>query len=368
MIGFLGNTGDAQTTPYHLHFEIHPVSLLYLDYDGAVDPTTYLDAWRKLEDVELPGRRRLGAVRARRLRRRSLERSCSRSPTSRRRTGSTRRSLQARAGRDPARAASSRRRRRRSEPVALEPKSPPKSSPPPVDEVLQPAARLGAGDRVEEDAERDARRPCSDGRVPPWPLLALETQRSVLQVLDRLAQVLVQLLVEHLAGRLVDALRCRSGPRRPSARRRTRSGRRRAASSSPSARSTNGFTFRPCRPRPCPSSWPCSAVSFRLLWSRAPLAGTRCSANGQLRAERAACRSRSTARGRRGLRRRAVERGGEHLLDRVGEDELELVARLLRQLVEVGLVLARQDHALQPGALRPRAPSRGRRRSAAPGR
>jgi murein DD-endopeptidase MepM/ murein hydrolase activator NlpD len=54
VIGFLGNSGDAQTTPYHLHFEIHPVSLLYLDYDGAVDPTTYLDAWRKLEDVDFP--------------------------------------------------------------------------------------------------------------------------------------------------------------------------------------------------------------------------------------------------------------------------------------------------------------------------
>jgi murein DD-endopeptidase MepM/ murein hydrolase activator NlpD len=54
VIAFMGNSGDAQTTPYHLHFEIHPVSLLYLDYDGAVDPTSYLDAWRKLEDVEFP--------------------------------------------------------------------------------------------------------------------------------------------------------------------------------------------------------------------------------------------------------------------------------------------------------------------------
>jgi murein DD-endopeptidase MepM/ murein hydrolase activator NlpD len=54
VIGFLGNSGDAETTPYHLHFEVHPVSLLYLDYDGAVDPTSYLDAWRKLEDVDFP--------------------------------------------------------------------------------------------------------------------------------------------------------------------------------------------------------------------------------------------------------------------------------------------------------------------------
>jgi murein DD-endopeptidase MepM/ murein hydrolase activator NlpD len=54
VIGFMGNSGDAETTPPHLHFEVHPVSLLYLDYDGAVDPTTYLDHWRKLEDVDFP--------------------------------------------------------------------------------------------------------------------------------------------------------------------------------------------------------------------------------------------------------------------------------------------------------------------------
>jgi murein DD-endopeptidase MepM/ murein hydrolase activator NlpD len=54
VVGFLGNSGDAITTPPHLHFEIHPVSLLYLDYDGAVNPTSYLDAWRKLEDVNFP--------------------------------------------------------------------------------------------------------------------------------------------------------------------------------------------------------------------------------------------------------------------------------------------------------------------------
>jgi murein DD-endopeptidase MepM/ murein hydrolase activator NlpD len=52
VIGFMGNSGDAETTPYHLHFEVHPVSLLYLGYDGAVDPTSYLDAWHKLEDVD----------------------------------------------------------------------------------------------------------------------------------------------------------------------------------------------------------------------------------------------------------------------------------------------------------------------------
>jgi murein DD-endopeptidase MepM/ murein hydrolase activator NlpD len=54
VVGFLGNTGDAEGTPYHLHFEIHPVSLLYLGYDGAVDPTPYLDAWQHQQDLPFP--------------------------------------------------------------------------------------------------------------------------------------------------------------------------------------------------------------------------------------------------------------------------------------------------------------------------
>ncbi|NUT55635.1 MAG: peptidoglycan DD-metalloendopeptidase family protein [Thermoleophilia bacterium] len=51
VVGFLGNTGDAQTTPYHLHFEIHPVGLLPLGYDGVVNPFAYLSAWRRLQDI-----------------------------------------------------------------------------------------------------------------------------------------------------------------------------------------------------------------------------------------------------------------------------------------------------------------------------
>jgi hypothetical protein len=51
VLGFVGNTGDAVGTPYHLHFEVHPKALLALGYDGAVDPTSYLDAWRHLQDV-----------------------------------------------------------------------------------------------------------------------------------------------------------------------------------------------------------------------------------------------------------------------------------------------------------------------------
>jgi murein DD-endopeptidase MepM/ murein hydrolase activator NlpD len=48
---FVGNTGDAQGTPYHLHFEVHPLGLLGEGYDGAVDPTPYLDAWKHLQDL-----------------------------------------------------------------------------------------------------------------------------------------------------------------------------------------------------------------------------------------------------------------------------------------------------------------------------
>jgi len=55
VLGFVGNTGDAEGTPYHLHFEIHPVGLLGLGYDGAVNPTSYLLAWKHLQDVSFDG-------------------------------------------------------------------------------------------------------------------------------------------------------------------------------------------------------------------------------------------------------------------------------------------------------------------------
>jgi murein DD-endopeptidase MepM/ murein hydrolase activator NlpD len=51
MLGFVGNTGDAQGTPTHLHFEVHPAALLFMGYDGAVNPTPYLNAWTHLQDV-----------------------------------------------------------------------------------------------------------------------------------------------------------------------------------------------------------------------------------------------------------------------------------------------------------------------------
>jgi len=55
VVGFAGNTGDAEGTPFHLHFEIHPVGLLGLGYDGAVNPTSYLLAWKHLQDVSFEG-------------------------------------------------------------------------------------------------------------------------------------------------------------------------------------------------------------------------------------------------------------------------------------------------------------------------
>ena len=54
VIGFLGRTGDAFTTPPHLHFEIHPKPLLRLGYDGAVDPTRYLRTWHVEQAKDVP--------------------------------------------------------------------------------------------------------------------------------------------------------------------------------------------------------------------------------------------------------------------------------------------------------------------------
>ena len=48
VLGYVGTTGDAERTPPHLHFEIHPAPLLHLGYDGAIDPTTDLRRWRQL--------------------------------------------------------------------------------------------------------------------------------------------------------------------------------------------------------------------------------------------------------------------------------------------------------------------------------
>jgi murein DD-endopeptidase MepM/ murein hydrolase activator NlpD len=55
LIGFMGNTGASEGATAHLHFEVHPVSLLYLGYDGAVDPTPYLAAWQHARDLPFLG-------------------------------------------------------------------------------------------------------------------------------------------------------------------------------------------------------------------------------------------------------------------------------------------------------------------------
>jgi len=54
VIGFMGNTGTAEGAGTHLHFEVHPVSLIFLGADGAVDPTTYLQSWRHLRNLPFP--------------------------------------------------------------------------------------------------------------------------------------------------------------------------------------------------------------------------------------------------------------------------------------------------------------------------
>jgi hypothetical protein len=54
VLGFVGTTGDAFGGAPHLHFEVHPHQLLRLRYDGAVNPTTYLDSWRHVQSVHAP--------------------------------------------------------------------------------------------------------------------------------------------------------------------------------------------------------------------------------------------------------------------------------------------------------------------------
>jgi len=51
VLGFVGDSGDADGGVPHLHFEIHPVDLLRYGYDGAVAPYPFLVAWQRAEDV-----------------------------------------------------------------------------------------------------------------------------------------------------------------------------------------------------------------------------------------------------------------------------------------------------------------------------
>ena len=58
VLGFVGNTGDAEPTPPHVHFEIHPGG----EDEDAVDPYRILLAWQGRRDVA--GRRLAAGVRA----------------------------------------------------------------------------------------------------------------------------------------------------------------------------------------------------------------------------------------------------------------------------------------------------------------
>lgn len=55
VLAFIGTTGDAQGTPPHVHFEIHPWQLLKFGYDeGAINSYPYLNAWQRVLDLRFP--------------------------------------------------------------------------------------------------------------------------------------------------------------------------------------------------------------------------------------------------------------------------------------------------------------------------
>jgi peptidoglycan LD-endopeptidase LytH len=51
VIGFMGDTGNSGGLATHLHFEVHPVSMLFLGFDGAVDPSPYLASWHHISSI-----------------------------------------------------------------------------------------------------------------------------------------------------------------------------------------------------------------------------------------------------------------------------------------------------------------------------
>jgi murein DD-endopeptidase MepM/ murein hydrolase activator NlpD len=53
VLGFLGRTGRVDSSRARVHFEIHPVSLLFLGGEGVVDPLAYFRRWSRVESLPL---------------------------------------------------------------------------------------------------------------------------------------------------------------------------------------------------------------------------------------------------------------------------------------------------------------------------
>jgi murein DD-endopeptidase MepM/ murein hydrolase activator NlpD len=54
VIGFMGSTGTSAGPRVRLHFEVYPVSMLFLGLAGAVDPGPYLGSWHHLASLSFP--------------------------------------------------------------------------------------------------------------------------------------------------------------------------------------------------------------------------------------------------------------------------------------------------------------------------
>jgi murein DD-endopeptidase MepM/ murein hydrolase activator NlpD len=54
VIGFMGSTGTSAGSRVGLHFEVYPVSMLFLGEAGAVDPGHYLGLWHHLASLAFP--------------------------------------------------------------------------------------------------------------------------------------------------------------------------------------------------------------------------------------------------------------------------------------------------------------------------
>ena len=203
VVGFMGNTGDAEGTPTHLHFEVHPVSLLYLGYDGAIDPTPFLDDAKRLQRLPFPippgwapsvtGRQcRAAAGRDPALGLRHLERGRPRPRVAAPRDRGA-------AGRGPSRSSS---RRGYVRPFALPVVAVVRLGP--LSMSLMKRRVSGPGDRVVEQSERDARD--QQHRVARRVVaLALEALARAAEILDRVAQLVADVVV----GR--DAVAMRTG-------------------------------------------------------------------------------------------------------------------------------------------------------------